>query len=299
MLSAEPCECPPSPWIVIQAHSRRQAMDWSLVLASQGIEATIHHEPSTDAWELLVPVATYDHALDSIRRYRLENRRWNWRREVSPGGLTWHGGALLWLAGLLGVEVLGQALSVDVTARAAASSQALAHGEWWRMFTATWLHADVGHLASNASIGLLLLGLAMASYGGALTLLITFLAGACGNLIGYWFHPHPFTALGASGAVMGALGLLAARSVSYLRRSSRAGRAVLGGLAGGGFLFLLLGANPAADVLAHAVGFVFGAVTGAVLGLCPAGWASRAWVRYGLGILYATLVLLTWGLALR
>lgn len=274
-------------------------MDWSLVLASQGIEASIQHEPSADAWELLVPAADYDQALDSIRRYRLENRRWNWRREVSSSGLTWHGGALLWLAAILAVEVLGQALSVDVMTRAAAASQSVAQGEWWRLFTATWLHADVGHLASNASIGLLLLGLAMASYGGALTLLLTFLAGACGNLVGYGWHTHPFTAVGASGAVMGALGMLAARSVVLLKRSPRAWRATLGGLAGGGFLFLLLGANPAADVLAHAVGFAFGAMAGAVLGLCPAGWAHSALARYGLGILYATLVLLTWGLALR
>ena len=65
---------------LIPARSRRQAMDWSLVLISQGIEAHIEYCEETGGWALGVPVAEHEGALEAIRQYRLENRRWPWRR---------------------------------------------------------------------------------------------------------------------------------------------------------------------------------------------------------------------------
>src|ERR1051326_7747346 len=70
-----PSEPPMEPAIArIPTCSRRQAMDWSLVLASQGIETTIEHTET--GWELLVPVAEYEHALQTLRQYQHENRHW-------------------------------------------------------------------------------------------------------------------------------------------------------------------------------------------------------------------------------
>src|SRR5439155_16880290 len=43
---------------VILARNRRQAMDWSLVLISQGIESVV--EPSEDAWMLQVQPPDHD-----------------------------------------------------------------------------------------------------------------------------------------------------------------------------------------------------------------------------------------------
>ena len=40
-------------------------------------------------------------------------------------------------------------------------------GEWWRAFTATWLHADPAHLAMNAILGALLLGVIPLSFAAA------------------------------------------------------------------------------------------------------------------------------------
>ena len=48
---------------VIPTRSRKQARDWSLVLISQGIEATILHEEG--AWVLLVSPAEHARALDA------------------------------------------------------------------------------------------------------------------------------------------------------------------------------------------------------------------------------------------
>jgi len=72
-----PSELPSDPTIRIAARSQRQAMDWSLVLASQGIEHVLNHTAET-GWSLVVAEAEHPAALAAIRQYRLENRRWPW-----------------------------------------------------------------------------------------------------------------------------------------------------------------------------------------------------------------------------
>ena len=59
---------------VIPARNRRQAMDWSLVLLSQGIECVI--ERSADGWTLLVEPQDRSRALATLRQYQIENRGW-------------------------------------------------------------------------------------------------------------------------------------------------------------------------------------------------------------------------------
>src|ERR1035437_10950698 len=93
---------------------------------------------------------------------------------------------------------------------------ALAHGEWWRLFTATWLHADLAHLAMNMVFGFLFLGLVMGRYGPGVGLLAAYLAGVGGNLAAWLVYGENHRGLGASGVVMGALGLLTIQSVSLL-----------------------------------------------------------------------------------
>ena len=66
----------------IAVRSRRQAMDWSLVLVSQGIESAIEYSEEGAGWGLVVASPDYSRALGAIRLYRLENRRWPWRRRL-------------------------------------------------------------------------------------------------------------------------------------------------------------------------------------------------------------------------
>src|SRR5690348_13721955 len=81
----------------IRAESRREAMDWSLVLASQGIEPTIAYSEEGTGWELRVEPAEYDRALAAIQQYRLENRGWPWQQRVSPAGFLFDWGSLAWV----------------------------------------------------------------------------------------------------------------------------------------------------------------------------------------------------------
>jgi len=282
----------------ICARSQRRALDWSLVLASQGIEAVIEHFPDGGGWVLLVERHELERALAAIRQYRLENRGWAWRQRLAWSGLTFHWGALLWCWVLVLFYWLSEALGAPIMDAAAMDSVAARGGQWWRLFTAAFLHADVGHLAANVSTGFLVLGLAMARCGPGWALLAALLAGAGGNLAGLLLHLKPYHGLGASGMVMGGLGLLAAQSVPLLRQSPRAWRQVLAGLLSGSLLFILMGLNPASDVVAHLGGFVSGLLLGAGLARLPGSLAQNPKVDRVAGALAAGLALVTWGLAL-
>ena len=66
----------------IPAHTRRQAMDWALVLMSQGIEATIDDGTDGTGSSLWVETVEHPKAIQAIKLYCLENRHWRWRQPV-------------------------------------------------------------------------------------------------------------------------------------------------------------------------------------------------------------------------
>src|SRR6185503_14713839 len=127
----------------------------------------------------------------------------------------------------------------------------------WRLFTAVLLHGDLSHLMANITFGLLVLGLAMGRYGAGCALLAAYFAGAVGNLPRVLLHLE-IPSLGASGMVMGGLGMLAVQSLSLRHSNPSAGRHIVGGILGGGMLFVLVGLDPHSDVMAHFGGFVCG-----------------------------------------
>ena len=279
---------------VISAYSRRQAMDWSLVLASQDISATIV-QPDPASWGLIVEPQEYDRALQAIRLYRLENRRWAWRQPIPWSQATFHWGALGWSVILVCIDALSWNDLRAVRAHGTFNSAAVAQGEWWRAFTAILLHADLPHLLANATTGFLLLGLAMARYGAGLALCAAYLAGAAGNLAGLLLHSKPYIGLGASGMVMGALGLISIPQLGRWPGAPGAAKQVLRALLAGVLLFVLLGTNPASDVIAHSGGFVAGALLGLVLNALPQNYfqsralAAFSWVSFG-----ALVVMTSW-----
>lgn len=276
-----------APTALLASASERQAMDWGLVLASQGIEASIERVPGSGrGWGLKVAADEADRAIEVIRLYRQENRRFAWRRELPGGsGILFHNGALLWVA-VLCLLYLFQPRLLDA---GAFDSAAVRSGAWWRAFTATWLHADVAHLAANTLAGGLTMGLAMGRFGPGTALLLTLFGGAAGNVFALYARGIDYRGLGASGVVMASLGLLAGHAVTWWRVSRHATKPVITSLGAGLFLFLIVGVDPRADVLAHLGGFVSGLLLGAM-----AAWLS--WNRHDrlLAVAYAALVLIPW-----
>ena len=280
----------------IPARSRRQAMDWSLVLVSQGIETTIEYSNESTGWELLVAAQDCDKALKTLRQYRLENRGWAWQQDISLPGFRFDWGGLAWV--LLVSLFFWLNTLLDLRRPGVMDSVAMLHGQWWRLFTAIWLHADLAHLAANAVLGFVLLGLTMGRYGTGVGLLAAYLTGAGANFAAWLVASQPYRSLGASGMVMGSLGLLAVQSFSLGPRTRPAMKYILSGIFGGVMLFVLLGLTPGTDVIAHLGGFVVGLLLGRLLALVPA-IEQKAQLNLISGLVFALLVTLPWWLALH
>ncbi|MFO1497209.1 MAG: rhomboid family intramembrane serine protease [Verrucomicrobiota bacterium] len=256
----------PVPTLAIAAASRRQAMDWSLVLASQDISAWIVQRD--EGWRLEVEPEEYSAAVDAIRQYQLENRGWEWRRRIPWVETTFHWGSLGWCLLLILAHWITTQTALDLRTLGQLSNLAR-QGEPWRIFTAMFLHADLGHLMANVTIGFVLLGVAMGRYGAGVGLLAAYLAGALGNVAGLCLYPKPYLGLGASGMVMGALGLVSVPLLPLKLWRTRTSRYLIRAVVAGVFLFLLLGVNPASDVIAHVGGFIAGVGFGGILSLLP------------------------------
>lgn len=177
-------------------------------------------------------------------------------------------------------------------------STAVLSGQWWRIFTAIMLHADVAHLATNLSIGVVLFGLAMGRYGTGTGLLAAYLAGIAGNILSLFLNAKPFHGLGASGMVMGALGLLAAQSLLPGEHKRKSMKYFVSGVAAGTMLFVLYGLSPGTDLAAHFGGFVAGLLLGLTLVHAPAGFNQSVRVNVVSGSFLVVMVVVTWRLAL-
>jgi membrane associated rhomboid family serine protease len=156
--------------------------------------------------------------------------------------------------------------------RAASSSVGLiGRGEWWRPFTALFLHKDAGHLIGNLVGGVIFATLVARSVGPLLGWPMILACGTIGNIItSRLTYPEPFLSIGASTAVFAALGILSGFGIAEtLRERARqpllritapvfAGIILLGWLGGGH--------DPQTDVLGHVFGFGSGLVAGAAAG---------------------------------
>jgi len=84
-----------------------------------------------------------------------------------------------------------------------------ASGEWWRLFTAMFLHFGLVHLLLNMWALLSLGMLTERLYGSARFAMLYLFAGMVGSLASYYWHPN-LNSAGASGAIFGVIGALLA-----------------------------------------------------------------------------------------
>jgi membrane associated rhomboid family serine protease len=282
---------------VIPARSKRQAMDWSLVLASQDIAVIINRGEA--GWELIVDRQDYERAKAVLGQYQVENRGWRWRHEFPGTDVVFHWGGLFWALGLAAFYYLSMVRHPWLQRAGMVDSQAVLHGQWWRLFTAVTLHENLPHLVSNAVTGFLLLGLAMARFGPGVAVLAAFLAGAAGNYASVLIDPAAHESLGASGMVTGALGLITVQSFAPWRKNRAAASWLPRAMAAGVLILVLIGFSPGSDTVAHVGGFVAGAVFGLALGWVRPAALQRDAPNMAGSIVLGALVAATWLLASR
>lgn len=87
----------------------------------------------------------------------------------------------------------------------------VSEGQYWRLFTAMFLHAGIQHLLNNMLM-LAALGTTLEPLLGHVKYLVLYLAGGlAGNLVSYWFYlkdGESVVAVGASGAIFAVMGAL-------------------------------------------------------------------------------------------
>ena len=268
----------------IPAPAKDLLMEWALVLASQGIEADMVRDEN--GYSLIVSTEDCSAANEAILAYTRENAGRSAPLPPQPATpLKLHPAAFVW-AGLVAFLFLRQTAYPELREFGLMNSNALMRGEWWRPITAMGLHADAAHLLSNLTFGVLFLGLAMNAFGLWPALVLSSIAGTLGYLAGWIVYPPTYQSLGASGLVMGALGLLAAQavlgepstrnhaagpfrhSVGRCRRAAVTnsgqprGGGALRGLGAAILMLVLIGFSPQSDVVAHVGGFFFGVLGG-------------------------------------
>ena len=248
--------------------SKSQARQWSLVLDSRSVPCLL--ETRDDGWHLLVPPEQYERALHELRSYVRENEHWP---PLTPQARPLFENTLATLSVLIllatfhnltRMETSLTGLSMpDWIALGNAQAGSILDGQWWRLVTALTLHADWAHLSSNLAIGGIFVYFLCRELGSGLAWSLLLSAGALGNLVNACVQSPGHSSVGASTAVFGAVGILAALSlVRYRHQLQR--RWPLPVAAALALLALLGTEGKNTDLGAHLFGFVYGGFLGLI-----------------------------------
>ncbi len=169
----------------------------------------------------------------------------------------------MWLLMTLAGMLLRLNLNQQLLLFGAKVNVLIAQGQYWRLFTAMFLHIGIMHLFFN-SYALYLYGPVVEKlFGKQKFILVYLLSGLMGSLFSYLFSPNP--AAGASGAIFGLMG-----SLLYFRQRKRD---VFQRIFGPGLL-IIIGINlfygfvqPGIDNWGHIGGLVGGFILGNAVGL--------------------------------
>ncbi len=254
-----------------------------------GIESLIMH--ADGAMALLVAADDAERAGAHLKAYDEENVP----SPEPPLGPALEGldAAIAYCALMLFFFAVDQrhAFGIDWPAVGAANASLIRAGEWWRTITALSLHVGLLHLLGNVAFGMLFGLLAAPVLGSGLAWLATLVAGGLGNALNALLQPADHTAVGASTALFGTVGILATHG--WLTRPVRwhGGLRRFAPVGGGVMLLAFLGfGGKDVDIGAHVLGFLVGGAIGAGLVLggqhIPQGRnAQRVYAVAALGIL--------------
>jgi rhomboid protease GluP len=282
-----------------------KAREWALVLQSSELWHLVRH--TSAGWVLLVRDADYALAASSIDRYESENRDWPPRvtreRPRHPPSMV---PAVAFAALALFFFLVTGPASAGGRWFQRGTAVLVVSAEPWRAITALTLHADSAHVLGNVISGTVFSSAVQRRLGPGGGALAVVASGALGNFANaLWHHGMggEHASIGASTAVFGAIGLLAATQVVLDRAHHDGGQRrllqVIAPLVGGLALLGALGASPRADLGAHQFGFLAGTGIGVFSGVALRGKPAsrRSWLQVTLGAVAAAIVLGAWRLA--
>lgn len=238
--------------------TQERADTYGLVLSAYHLPHSIIRSGS--GWEIWVDETVRDRALDLILQYNEENKLLpqpdEQKAQVYKKTFT-----AIWVCSLLLVCHIAINMSGDfekIVRDYGASAFDILNGEIYRTVTSLMLHSDYAHLAGNIA-GIAIFGTAVCSITGAgVGWLIILLSGILGNLTNATLFRYGHISIGASTAVFGAVGFLAAyqlcRKIKIADQRMKAWLPIAGGLALLGFL----GSGRHSDLTAHLFGFMAG-----------------------------------------
>ena len=263
---------PEEDWIDVGSYrSLDEAHEHALVALALGEAVRVEHGDEPGEYDVQAEIYAAPKISEELEQYDEESRvetvlpllPSNWG--MHPAGVL-H--LLMWAATLL-VVFRFQINDPSLSDRFASSSIGLiGRGEWWRPFTALFLHGDGPHIVGNLASGAVFGVLVSKSLGPWKGWVMILLAGTVGNAITSWVTwPEAFVSLGASTAVFAALGILSGIGiVENSREKIRMPwlRVLAPLLAGFVLLGWLGGAAPGdgVDVFGHVFGFCAGVVGG-------------------------------------
>ena len=154
-------------------------------------------------------------------------------------------------------------------------------GEWWRLFTAMFLHGGMTHILMNM-FSLYLIGRGAEMYFERKAYISIYLfSGLLGGLASLYMHPslNPYdVSIGASGAIFGVFGALAGFFLAHRDKIADHSKAFMKDFGMVLGINLVLGLSiPSIDVSAHIGGLVVGLIGGFVISKNPKWvWAFSA-----------------------
>ena len=286
---------------VFRSTRSRRVKETALVLQAMGVPHHVVRQGAEGA--ILVDASDAERARREIELYERENRGWPHPEElpeVLSEGLV---GVLSWIAVLLVVYSAerNRTFGMDWWESGKTVAGLVREGQVWRAMTSLTLHDDMVHLVGNIVFGAIFVGVVCQVMGPGLALAAVLLSGWLGNMANAFVQDPQFSAIGASTAVFGALGILGGQRWQQ-RTRLRLRRALIPLIA----MVFLLGysgvggeSGERVDVLGHALGFaaglLIGSLHGRIAGPVAPGARTQAWIGATAGAVLA----LAWWLALR